>query len=86
MTTLAFRARAHSLWLLYAEALARRDRHGASAISKSIAADLGLTETQRTHNLPKIAKQTKAKGRPKRAPYEAVCPHCHHEIVIEVRP
>lgn len=83
--TIADRARAHKLWPAY---LAADSRAARSAISVMIAEDLELTESQRLKNLPKIAAQTKPKGRPRKVrpvrEYDARCPVCQHVLVIEV--
>ena len=82
--TLADRARAHPLWASYVDARAATRWLDAASASKKIATDLGLTETQRLKNLPKIAKQSKPKGRPRTRHVGTRCPYCAHELVIEV--
>jgi hypothetical protein len=88
MTTIAAQVRDHHFWPDYVAARETGNAAKAAAMSKAIARDVGLTERQRTHNLPKIAAQTKpvgwAKGRRRKPPYEAKCPNCGHELVIEV--
>jgi len=60
------------LWPKYVAALNAGDRDEALAIAKTIQAALGLTDRQRLVNLPKIARQSSTRGKPRKAR----CEHC----------
>jgi hypothetical protein len=82
--TIASRVRAHRLWPDYLVVLDANSRVLIRKYSQTIADDLGLTEEQRLKNLPKIAKQSKPRGRPRTRSFGTTCPYCARELVIEV--
>ena len=73
LMTIAKRVRSHPLWADYMKARRENLAEAARQLSLVIAMELDLTERQRLVNLPKIAAQTGARGRPRS---KERCPHC----------